>query len=60
MIRIVVEAKNEGLLDRLCITTASTTRTSRCVACSIHWRRTRLLAASRDGLTLERRRANRA
>jgi hypothetical protein len=41
MIRIVVEAKNEGLADRFCTTTPSSTRLSRAVACRIQRTRSR-------------------
>jgi len=60
MIRIVVEAKKLGLVDRFCTTTASSTRTSRLVACNIQSRRTRLPAASSDACAGARRLANRA
>ena len=60
MMRIVVEAKNDGLVDRFWMTTPSTTRTSRYVVCSIHWRRTRLVEARIDGWWPTRRRANSA
>ena len=60
MIRIVVDAKKLGLVDRFCTTTPSNTRFSRRVASSIHCRRTRLDAASSDGCAAERRCAKRA
>ena len=58
MIRIVVDAKNDGLLDNVCSTAASTMRFSRMVACSIHWRRHWLVLASTEGRTSARRLAN--
>jgi hypothetical protein len=58
MTRMVVEAKNEGLADRFCTTTASSTRLSRAVACHIQRTRSRLVSASTEGRTTERRRAN--
>jgi len=39
MIRIVVEAKKDGLVERFCTTTPSMTRFSRAVVCSIQRRR---------------------
>ncbi len=58
MMRMVVDAKKLGLTDRFCTTTPSITRTSRCVTCSIHWRRMRLVAARIDACVVARRFAN--
>ena len=57
MIRIVVEAKNDGLVDRAWITTPSSTLTSRCVTCNIHSRRIRFVVARIEACDSARRRA---
>jgi len=60
MIRMLVDAKNEGLADRLCATAESTMRFSRKVACSIQRRRHWLVVARIDGVRSARCLAHRA
>ena len=55
MIRIEVDAKNEGLLDSVCTTEPSIIRLSRQVACIIQSRRMRLVMPSSDAPASARR-----
>lgn len=55
MMWIVVEAKNDGLVDRFCTTTPSTTQLLRQVVCNIQRARSRLVSASNEGRTAARR-----
>jgi hypothetical protein len=60
MIRMVVDAKNDGLADRFCTTTPSKTRLSRTAACIIQRSRSRLELPSTEGRVRARRLARTA
>jgi hypothetical protein len=60
MMKMVVLAKNDGLVAMFCVTWPSRMRFSRQVVCSIQRLRSRLVNASTEGCTVARSCAKRA